>query len=118
MNWMRAPEALDIAANSHFPYLTAFVFRMDCVRADKQGLTKGGRMPGIQRTVSSFKAPKRVNAWGLVHFPRMDWRWESSGHAGTCLPCTQLWRVSAAPRHTPRTLRATRAATSLPADRF
>ncbi|RFF70007.1 hypothetical protein D0A39_18570 [Xanthomonas campestris pv. campestris] len=71
MNWMRAPEALDIAANIHFPYLTAFVFRMDCVRADKQGLTKGGRMPGIQRTVSSYnlKAPKRVNAWGACAFP-------------------------------------------------
>ncbi|MFS8452806.1 hypothetical protein EIQ11_03470 [Xanthomonas campestris pv. campestris] len=45
MNWMRAPEALDCAASIHFPDLAAFVFRMDCARADKQGLTKGGRMP-------------------------------------------------------------------------
>ncbi|WP_221290979.1 hypothetical protein, partial [Xanthomonas campestris] len=76
---MRAPEALDIAASitSRISYLTAFVIRMDCVRADKQGLTKGGRMPGMQRTVSNFKAPKRVNAWGLVHFSRVDCRWES-----------------------------------------
>ncbi len=61
VNWMRVPEALDSAARTHFPYLTAFVFRMDCVRADKQGLTKGGRMPRMQRTGSSYtlKAPKR-----------------------------------------------------------
>ncbi|MGQ5250949.1 PFL_4669 family integrating conjugative element protein [Xanthomonas arboricola pv. corylina] len=29
MNWMRAPEALDSAANLHFPDLATFVFRMD-----------------------------------------------------------------------------------------
>ncbi|QNM63173.1 hypothetical protein XHV734_4470 [Xanthomonas hortorum pv. vitians] len=56
MNWMRAPEALDIAANIHFPYLTAFVFRMDCVRADKQGLTKGGLIrPGFPRHLKAME---------------------------------------------------------------
>lgn len=29
MNWMRAPEALDSAASTHFQDLAAFVFRMD-----------------------------------------------------------------------------------------
>ncbi|CDF63757.1 hypothetical protein XFF4834R_plc00280 (plasmid) [Xanthomonas citri pv. fuscans] len=61
MNWMRVPEALDSAASTHFSDLAAFVFRMDWARADKQGLTKGGWMPRMQRTGSSYmlKAPKR-----------------------------------------------------------
>ncbi|MCT8358596.1 hypothetical protein NLA05_20400 [Xanthomonas citri pv. anacardii] len=45
MNWMRAPEALDSVASTHFSDLAAFVFPMDYVRADRCSTDMRVKMP-------------------------------------------------------------------------